>query len=339
MTAFSRLAFAALLVTGSLPLYVVAQSNAGTTIGQFLLIEPSARVSGMGNAGVTSVDEVMAAYYNPGALGALDASDAQFTHAPWLAGINYDHAAVAVHVPRLGTMALSATLLNSGDIEVRTVDQPLGTGEQYQVSNLAFGIGYGRRISDRFTAGAQVNFVRETIWRSSLSAVGVNLGVRYQLAEGGPVLGASLVNFGTRGRYDGLDLSVRYNPDPGATGNNSALPGEAATERYSLPVLFRVGVGWPVQFGSANRVLLAVDAAQPSDNTESLSLGAEWTYSDLLAVRAGYQNLFQEDAEGGLTLGGGLRYEVARTAVRFDYAWNSFGRVGNAQRFTVGFSF
>ncbi len=335
-----RFAFAAVLAACTLTPCVSAQTNAGTTVGQFLLIEPSARLAAMGNAGVTSADEVLAAYYNPGALGALDASDAQFTHAPWFAGITYDHAAVALRVPRVGNLMLSATLLNSGDIAVRTVDQPLGTGEQYQVQNLAFGVGYGRRITDRFAAGAQVTFLRETIWRSSLSAVGFNVGVRYQLVEGGPVLGASLVNFGTRGRYDGLDLSVRFNPDPGATGNNSALPAEAATDRYSLPVLFRVGVGWPVRLGGANRVLFAVDAAQPSDNTESLSLGAEWTYGDLLALRAGYQNLFQQDAEGGLTLGGGLRYALpSATALRFDYAWNSFGRIGNAQRFTVGFSF
>jgi len=48
------------------------QSKTGTTVGQFLLIEPSARVAGMGNAGVSTVSEVSSAFYNPAALGWLE---------------------------------------------------------------------------------------------------------------------------------------------------------------------------------------------------------------------------------------------------------------------------
>ena len=58
------------------------------------------------------------------------------------------------------------TALNSGDIDVRTVDQPLGTGERYTVSNVALGLGYGRQITSRFAAGLQVNYVTERIWHT-----------------------------------------------------------------------------------------------------------------------------------------------------------------------------
>jgi hypothetical protein len=316
-----------------------AQTNAGSTVGQFLLIEPSGRLSAMGNAGVTADGEVLAAYYNPAALGALRGSEVQFTHAPWLAGITYDHAALALVLPRLGTVLATVTALNSGEIEVRTVEQPLGTGELYTVRNLAVGLGYGRAVTDRFSAGAQVSYVRETIWNSSLDAIGVNFGVRYQLTDGGAILGASLSNLGTRGRYDGLDLAIRYDPNPDASGTNSALPGVARTDPYALPVLFRVGVAMPVRVALDQRLTLALDAHQPSDNTESVSAGAEWAYRELLMLRAGYQNLFQTDLEGGLTAGGGVRYAAAGVRLRFDYSWNAFGRLGNAQRFTLGVGF
>ena len=331
----------ALLATAPLAgaLAPAAQSNVGTTTGQFLLIEPSSRLAAMGNAGVTTASEVTSAYFNPGALGALGGSDAQFTHSAWLADIQYDHAAVAVALGRFGTLMGAATVLRSGDIAVRTVEQPLGTGEQYQANSTALAVGYGRRITDRFAAGAQVALVTESIYRSSLSTAAVNLGVRYQLTDGGPILGASLSNLGPRSGYDGLDLSIRYDADPDQTGDNSGLPGRLTTDRYSLPTLFRVGLSWPVRIGADSRVTTMVDAFQPSDNTESLSVGGEWLWRDLLAVRAGYQNLFQDELEGGLTLGGGLSYQTPTMGFRVDYAWNDFGRIGNTQRFTLGVSF
>ena len=332
------LALAALLAAACSP-GARAQSNVGTTTAQFLLIEPSGRLAAMGNAGVTTADEASAAYFNPAALGALGRSDAQFTHAAWLADIAFDHAVVAVDLGGLGTVMGSATVLQSGDIDVRTVEQPLGTGEQFDVTSTALALGYGRRITDRFSAGAQVALINESIYRSSLSTVGVSFGVRYEIHDGGPVLGASLANLGPRAAYDGIDLSIRYDADPDAAGDNSALPGRLTTDAYSLPTLFRVGVAWPVDVGLDSRVTALADAFQPSDNTESVSLGGEWVWRETLAVRAGYQNLFQDEVEGGLTLGGGLAAQFAGTGVRFDYAWNDFGRIGDTQRFTLGVSF
>ncbi len=315
----------------------LSQSKAGTTIGNFLMIEPSAQVAAMGNAGATALDGAMAAYYNPGALGRLPQSSAQFTHSPWLADIQYNYAAIAV---KLGPNALllSVTALDSGDMDVRTVDQPGGTGEQFSVNDLSLGLGYGRQITDRFSAGVQVKYIQETIWHSQLSAVGLDVGVIYELPFRA-YLGASISNFGSRGSYDGRDLRIRFDQNTGTFGDNSNLPAALETEDYPLPIFFRVGVGVPVQIGADSRVMVVADAYQPSDNTNSVSLGAEWSYADLLFLRGGYENLFQEDAEGGLTLGGGLRYKLSGFGLGFDYAWGDHGLLGSTQRFTLGFGF
>ena len=317
---------------------VHAQTKTGTTVGQFLLIEPSARVAAMGNAGVTSFDEVTSAFYNPGALGHLAQSDAQFTHSTWLAGITYDYAAAAIRLGDLHTLVLSVTALNSGEIDVRTVEQPEGTGERYSVNDLAFGLGYSRRVTDRFSAGLQVNYIQERIWHSTMSALALNFGVLYQLPFRA-YIGASLSNFGTRSSFDGRDLRVRYDQDPTRYGDNSSLPSALTTEEFPLPIFFRVGLGLPVDFGTRNRLTLAVDALQPSDNTQSVSVGGEYTFMNAFSLRAGYQNLLQQDTENGLTLGAGLAIDVAHYVARFDYAWNNYGRIGDIQRFTVGFAF
>ncbi len=319
--------------------FVQAQTKTGTTIGQFLLIEPSARLSAMGNAGVATFDEAIAAYYNPGSLGHLSASQAQFTHSLWLADIAYNYAGVGIKVAENQTLYFSMTSLNSGEIDVRTVERPLGTGERYTVSNVAFGIGYGRRITDRFSAGLQVSYIQETIWHSSLTAFALNFGTLYQLSPDGIHIGASISNFGTRGRYGGRDLRIRYDLDPNKYGDNSNLPGEVFTEEFSLPVMFRVGLSYPLVVDENNRFRFALDAFHPSDNTESISLGAEWTFMGIFSLRGGYQNLYQKDAEVGLTMGAGLEYEFFGTAIRVDYGWADHGRLKETHRFTVGFAF
>jgi len=318
---------------------VYGQSKTGTTIGQFLLIEPSARIAGMGNAGVTSYFEVTSAFYNPAALGKLYKSDVQFTHNEWLAGINYDYAALAIKLDEANTLSLSFTSLNSGEIDVRTVEQPLGTGERYTVSNISIGIGYGRRLSDRFALGLQINYIQETIWRSSLSTFAINFGTLYRLSEDGIHIGASISNYGMPARFSGSDLRIRYDHNPDQHGTIDNVPAEIKTDEFPLPIVFRVGIGYPVRVGMNNELLLAVDAYHPSDNTESMSLGAEWRFRNMLFLRGGYQKLFEEDSEVGLTLGIGLQYELFDYDIRFDYGWAEHGRLGATQRFTVGLAF
>jgi len=317
----------------------VAQSKTGTTVGQFLLIEPSARSAAMGNAGVTMFGEVTSAFYNPGALGHLEQSSAQFTYSAWLADITYNYAAVGLRLGATSTFLLTVTALNSGEIDVRTPDQPRGTGERYSVSDLSLGIGYSRRITDRFSAGIQVKYMRETIWHSSLDALALDFGVLYLLPFG-TYLGASLSNFGTRAAFDGRDLRIRFDRNPNVFGDNSNLPAALETEDFPLPILFRVGLGVPVQINSYSRAHFVIDAFQPSDNTESISMGAELTFFDLLSMRGGYQHLFQQDSEFGLTLGSGLRYNLTSTyGFLFDYAWGSHEQLGGTHRLTVGLAF
>jgi hypothetical protein len=317
----------------------LAQTKTGTSIGQFLLIEPSARIAGMGNAGVTMYGEIQAAYYNPAAIGYLQHNGIQLTHSLWLADITYDYAAVAITLGETGNLLASVTSLNSGEIEVRTVEQPLGTGELYTVRDFAIGLGYGRQISDRFSVGVQVNYVQETIWHTSTTAFGLNVGTLYKVAEDGLHIGASVSNFGTRGRFEGRDLRIQFDRDPTKYGDNSALPATQFVEDFPLPIMFRVGISYPVKFLKMNSLRVAVDAFHPSDNTESVSVGAEWTFDNTFFLRGGYQNLFLQDSEVGLTFGGGLQYQWDTYTVSVDYAWADHGRLKETHRFTLGISF
>ncbi|NUN71026.1 MAG: PorV/PorQ family protein [Bacteroidetes bacterium] len=312
------------------------QSKTGTSIGAFLSIEPSSRITGMGNAGVTLYNEPQSVYYNPGSMGFMQRSAVQFTHSNWLAGITYDYGVAMLGLDDIGTVYATVTSLNSGEIDVRTVDQPLGTGERYTVSDVAVGVGIGRQISERFAVGVQVNYIQETIWHSEMTAFSFSVGTIYRLSPDGMHLGASISNFGTRGSFDGRDLRVLYDQDHAKFGDNGTLPAQLYTGDFPLPVMFRVGLGLPVQINDANQLTVAVDAYHPSDNTESLSFGAEYLFDRMIALRAGYQNLFLEDSEVGLTLGAGIQYEMSGYQFNFDYGWADHGRLTESHRITVG---
>ncbi len=316
------------------------QSKVGTTIGQFLKIEPSARVGAMGNAGASLYDEASSLYYNPASSGRLRRSDVQFTYSNWIADISYDYAALSFYIENLGTISLQATSLNSGKIDVRTVNQPLGTGEQYTVSDFAMGLGYSLMLTDRVSVGLLVNYITENIWHSSLNNFGINLGVQYQVEDGGLTLGASLLNFGPRASYDGRDLYVDYNQDPAVHGQNDQLPAELRTDSYSLPTTFRVGVSYPIKFDESNRFLISADLLHPNDNNESVDIGGEWVIFNNFMLRGGYRDLFLTDSEGGLVLGAGVKLNLNdQYNLRFDYAWADYGRLDQTHQFTVGVGF
>ncbi len=316
-----------------------AQTKTGTTVGQFVGIEPSARIAAMGNAGVAIDDGIQSVYYNPGALGSFSRSAIQFTHSAWLADITYDYAAGALPLKNMGMLFASVTALNSGDIAVRTVTQPLGTGERYSVTDFALGLGFGRRFTTRFGVGAQLNYINESIWHSSMHVVTFSAGTTYLLTNDGIKLGASLTNFGTKGRFSGRDLAIQYDADPGTHGDNSSLPGRQSTDEFPVPILFRVGLSMPRQVGESSRILLAVDAFHPNDNTESMSGGAEWSWKDTFALRAGYQNLFQQDSDVGLTLGVGIKGDLIGSGFQLDYAWADHDKLQETHRVTFAVLF
>ncbi len=315
------------------------QSKTGTTVGQFTLIEASARSSAMGGVGVTSSVEAMDVFYNPGALGSMTRSDLQFTHNIWFGDIVLDHAAAAFHLGERNTVALVVTHLSSGDIDVRTVEQPLGTGERYSVTDLLVGAGFGMMITDRFSCGIQVNYATERIWHSSIALFGVNLGTLYRLSDDGLRIGASLVNFGTKGSYDGTDLRVRYDLDASRHGDNGSLPASLLTDQFSLPMVFRVGVAYPWRFDGSNVVDLAVEAVNPSDNSPAINVGGEWLFRGVFALRAGYQGLFQTDNDFGMTAGAGVIWDGLGYDLRLDYSWVNHFHLGAVQRITLGFAF
>ncbi|MFW5955313.1 MAG: PorV/PorQ family protein [Rhodothermales bacterium] len=315
-------------------------TKAGTTSAQFLKLGVGARPIALGGAFVAEASDLASVYWNPAGLGRMRGSGVQLSQTRYLQDVSYNFAAVGVSLGTAGAVAASLIFLDSGEMPVRTIDQPDGTGEQFRVQNFALQVSYGRALTDRFSIGGSMKFVQEQIWHSNASSVAFDIGTLYTTPYPRLRLGASFSNFGPKMRMSGRDIMFSYDPAPRQDGNVEIVNSEYETEQHPLPLLFRVGLSWDAVDTPDHRILMSTDAAHPNDNSQYVNMGAEYSFRQLIALRVGYRNLFEVDGEQGLTFGGGLDVRMDRTfRARIDYAYADFGRLEETHWVTLNLAF
>ena len=347
-----------LLVIGSLLLLCLApagqaqKSRAGTVTANFLEIGFGSAGVAMGDAYVSLAEDLSSMYWNPAGLGYMDKSEAQFSIQPWVADINTSFVGVGLALPRIGTLGIGITQVGYGELPVTNLDFQDGTGEMFTANEIAANISFSRRLAQWFSFGASAKFVNSKIWHTSASAVALDLGVKLNTHFFSPTgdradgmnIGMSISNYGTRMKYDGLDLLQPIDILPDEQGNYQYANGKFQSVNWELPLIFRVGVAvHPIVIGG-NRLTLAVDALHPNNNTESVNVGGQYQLSipafGKLALRAGYKAMFMEDSEYGPTFGGGLVLNLmGNVGLRIDYAYKSVGLLGNFHSYTCGVTF
>jgi len=316
-------------------------TKTGTTVAQFLKIGVDARGAAMGGAFAAMEGDLSAMHWNPAGLGHHRGVGAMFAHSEWLADMNFNYAAIAFNLGEVGIMGLNVISLSTPEEAVRTVERPEGTGELFNANDLAIGLTFARQLTDRFSIGGSVKFIRQNIWHMSAGAVALDIGALFTTPFKNVRLGASIVNFGSDMRLDGRDIQFSNDPDPLNQGNVEFVNALYETESFPLPLAFRVGVATELYKNENFRLSVGLDALHPNDNTESVNGGAELAFAETLFLRGGYGTLFRKDTEEGLAMGAGLQYRLwgTSTKLRVDYAYADFGLLENVQRFALGVEF
>ncbi len=315
-------------------------SKVGTTVAQFLKIGPSARAIGMGGAYTASAGDISMIHWNPAGLARMNSSQVLFTHTKWIAGTNFDFMAVGLNLYSFGTLGLMVSSFTSGDMAVRTVDMPDGTGEMFNTADLMIGLSYSRNLTNKFSIGGTVKFIHQRLWHMTANTVALDIGTLFTTPFYGIRLGASMSNFGPKMRLDGRDIKFANDPDPNEQGNVEFVNAQYEMKYYSIPLNFQIGLAKDFDMGYHNRLTIAADAIHPNDNYEAVNVGAEYSFNELIFLRAGYKSLFQKDSEEGFTLGAGLNYRLMSTVVlQIDYAYADFGVLENVQRFSISLRF
>jgi type IX secretion system protein PorV len=319
----------------------------GESAVPFLLIAPGARAGGMGEAGVALATDATAIFWNPAGL-AFQFEDpevdyrgeASFMHVNWLPQFNfsdlfYDFLAARYYVDEIdGMVGFGLTYLNLGE-NVWTDEQGNEKGT-FDSKEYAVTLGYATKLEDNLGLGLNLKLIRSELVPSNVTvgaenrggnatSFAVDVGVlwtpAYEFLENRLNVGANLANFGPEVTYINEDQA-----DP-------------------LPTNLRLGFAYKVLDDEFNRITIVYDANRelvyrtPSDTTKDIqpdgvfkavfysswvkgsiserlnkfthSLGLEYWYGNLIALRAGY---FYEHPDYGdrnfLTFGGGIKYDI-----------------------------
>lgn len=313
-------------------------TKTGTTAAQFLKIGIGARSIGMGGAFTAYANDVTAQYWNPAGLARVPGGEATFGHISWIADIGVEYAAVSYELSGFGTIGVNITSLGMSGIPVTTTDKPEGTGEKYDAGDLSLGVSFSRNLTDVFSIGFAVKYIREYLWHMNTSGIAFDVGTLFTAPFlNGIRLGASISNFGPKMRLDGRDSYIIYRT--GSAGNN-VVNAEYQLNDFDLPLLFRVGLSSDLYKSDDWKVTACLDAIHPNDNTEYLNSGVEVGWNEIVFLRAGYKSILEKNSEQGLTAGAGFNYRMnSGLAVMLDYAYLDFGRLDAVHMISVSAKF
>ncbi len=334
----------------------------------FLAGGVDARALAMGGANVAQARNVNSVYWNPSGLAHTEYPEVAYMHAERFAGIvSFDFAAIAYPVSHNSTVGLSffrsgvndiKNTLNAWDVER---NQPKANPESYITSfsaaDMAFLISYARRLNSQFTVGASGKIIRRTIgdfadaWGYSFDAGAQWHGDRF-------LLGVQLQDLSTMLQSWSVNASAfsieETNPDTGVPYTftevfDQELP--TGDTFLVLPVV-RLGSGLilPISSHSILTFGLDVDIAFDGQQADAFNLGdisfhprlgGEFSFRNLVALRAGMNRIAQTDSYGldvVPSVGAGIRLGP----LSVDYGFGDFGGLvsdlGYSHRISVHFT-
>ena len=325
MTTFLRISATALLLLTLISssqaqlIPLLGGQRAGISSLQFLKIGTGALAVGMAEAFIAVADDASSLHYNPAGMVQCAGHEAMFSHTNWVVDLQHEFVAGIYRLSESDAVGLSFTALHTEDMEVRTETQPLGTGRYFSYGDIGIGLSYARQLTAQFSFGATVRYVEETIDVLKTRAVMIDLGTYYWTGLGSTRFSVTVSNFGN-------------NVAPEGTVDLPRGEEVSSFQEFSPPTMFRIGFAFEPYEDDYNRLTTSIQLNHPNDNSENVSVGAEYAWNELFFVRAGYKLNVDEE---GLTAGAGINAPIGFGRGGVDYAYAEFGRLGGVHRITL----
>lgn len=299
--------------------------RSGLSTLSFLKNDINPRSSAMSGASVALDQDAYSVFSNPAASTSIESFTASISNYSLGAGVQQSFASVML--PRkdgLSTIGFYVNMLNSGSMEVRTEFQPDGTGEQFFVSNTAFGASYAQKLSDMFSAGISLKYIHEQIENYSNGTAAADVSFLYFTDYKDLKFAVMVQNFGGNSSIEGNELKSTFNrTDP-------IEPGD-----FTVPTVFSLGASMVPWKKEKQSLLVSAQLNHPNDNAENYRIGLEYDYFNLVFLRIGAK--INVEGQKYPTFGFGLNQPIAGHHVLLQYAANPTEYLGI--RHTVGLSF
>ena len=322
----------------------------GTTSLQFLKVMPTARATAMGDAFVSLTSGADASFWNPAGLARVQNHEITSTLTSWIFDTKLIALAYDLPMGDWGNLGFQFQYTDYGTIQETRADIPdlviAASGTRYFNSGLTgrsftpysylVGISYARSFTDKFSAGGTVKYAMESLWTDPVITI-VN-SVSGEVTSYKTYADVILFDFGMM--YNTGFRSVQI----GISAQNFGPQVTFASKARPAPLAFRLGISANV-FGKeallfqdeSNRLTVAYDLFQPNDYLQQMHVGAEYSFSELVALRVGYK--VDYDIEG-LTYGGGIQVDLSGWPVSVDYSYGKMSEyLNNVHRISLGVQF
>ena len=294
---------------------------------QFLSIASDARSGGMADAMTTMHSNSVSIFSNPAGLARQsEFFDINFSSNEWIAGIKHDALSFSFSPKngQFGSVGFSLLNVDYGELQGTMVwdnEQGFIDTEKFSPSALAFGVGYGRALSENFSVGGHLKKAYQYLGNNVVPISDSSNVVENNVAN------AIAVDFGT------IYITDWHGFTFGMSVRNFSEEAEYGYDSFQLPLTFRIGGSIDVlsfipSFSEKQSLRMALEALHPRSHPERLNLGLEYSFMGMGHLRLGY--LFNYD-ERNLTYGGGIKIGP----LKVDYALTPFGVFDSVNRISV----
>ena len=298
----------------------LGDDRSGTAGFQFSKINVDPRSAAMGGSSIATATDPSSLYWNPALASQIEGTQLMASHTAYFVDISMEYLS---YVQKLGPLTVGASVqyLNSGEMEETTEFEQFGTGRTFRTIHYTAGLTASQRLTDLFSYGITLRYFKERIEEVDISTAAVDLGFYYKVGDTGLRMAVGLNNFG-------------FDANPSGSTIRTTLQGpvEATSfDNVSLPTRFNLGVAYDVIESENYNLLVTSQITNPSDNSERFSMGGELTFMDQFFLRTGYS--FGQEELDIPSIGAGFEIPYAGRALKIDYGFTNFERLGNLHRF------
>jgi hypothetical protein len=317
--------------------YCYAQENLklGQTGFQFLSVVSDARAAAMAEA-VTSLQFGCASlFFNPSGMANMtEFIELSASHNQWFADITHYtfNLAISPASGKYGVIGFSLQSVDYGKF-IGTKYDP-NSSENYSetgtftLNALAIGVGYAKQLSDKFSVGGHVRWVKQDLGSSVVPLVVVGDSVKETNTMANKKTPLAF-DFGTQFKTGFKSLVF------GMSIRNFSQEIKYAYEGFQLPLVFNLGVSMNlmdfINPSSEQILLVCIDADHNRDYPERLKFGVEYQLMKVISLRGGYMT---SSVESGFSFGIGMSYK----GLVLDYSYTPIPVFNGIQRITTRFS-
>ncbi|MEM3373246.1 MAG: PorV/PorQ family protein [Candidatus Anstonellales archaeon] len=303
---------------------------------QFLSVVSDARAAAMAEAMTSLQFGSSSLFFNPAGMSDMQTFiDVSASANKWIADINHYTLSFAINPynGNYGVIGFSIQSVDYGEFYGTRVNKaaPLGYEDIgiFKLSAIAVGLGYAKQLSDKFSVGGQIRWIRQDLGESIIPVINVGLDTTQKTVSN--KLSPFIFDFGTQYRTGFKSLVF------GMSVRNFSKEVKYAKEGFQAPLVFTLGISMNLldligELPFNQSLYLSIDACHHRDHPEQIKIGIDYKLFNAFSLRGGY---ISNNFESGFTFGLG----IARYGFAIDYAYTPFGVFDKVQRFTARFSF